>query len=226
MNGQTIQNRQLEAFEVDLSDFLASVVEELDITDELNEVYRYINLSSIKNSLCYVYIDEENIVASDSQRLIVRQNNTSLKKALIHGAIIDSFLLKGEKLFIGDGCICYRSNDVFYKSDFKNISYINYKKVIPKRDEETVVISMNSFLDDSILCNSDEGLKIRVYQHSSGFLCIYEDYIEREFDSIYINSCCLPVIFEKALTKVVVMPIVVKSEDIISLLRNKDDLVK
>lgn len=218
-----LKNKFLKKTELLKNDPDVAVYDSIPIlltSDDIADVCKYADYDNPKEELNCIYIDAENIVATDTRRMIVKKNKNGVGSCLIPRAFCELFLENGGSFFTTDDGIYLESNDKFYMFHTAKRPYPDHRRIIPKN--RTTILSMSQYLEKSkVFIDKYSGEEVRIRKFKDGYLCIAEEYIEKEFDTIIINEYKTPIVFEKQDTIVVIMPMFFNEDEIKEMLEDE-----
>lgn len=207
----------LDGFEISKSlfDEQTANARELDLDRETTKTIADIaGFYTGKRELECVYFGENDIVATDTKKLIAYQNTTQIKDILIHKSICLEYAKNKEaRLFRVEDSFYLNSDGKYYAHSQSGFSkYPNYERIIPKQLK--VQISKDKFFKDSVLYKEDGNEKqlecdTRALKTIAGnMLWIDESYLPTfEFTTFGYNEAKLPCMFEGKDIRYVCMPI-------------------
>ncbi|MDT8339321.1 MAG: hypothetical protein RQ763_08990 [Sulfurimonas sp.] len=166
-----------------------------------------------KSELECVYFGENDIVATDTRRLIAYKNTTQVKDILIHKSICLEYAKNKEaRLFRVYDTLYLTADDKYYAHSQSGFGkYPDYERIIPR--ELKVRMSKDELLQEGVLYREDGNEKqlncdIRALKTVDGnMLWIDESYLPTfEFESFGYNEAKLPFMFEGKDIRYICMP--------------------
>lgn len=196
----------------------------IDIDREtLRLIYKSADWGNTKQCLNYIYLDEKNIVATDTKRMTIGLNKSGVVDVFIPKSFAklycDDILSKLyiKELSSGETFVYLESiegyNEFSYNKD--EFGYVDYAKVVPK--ENKYKLTFDEVLERSMLFSDmEEKIDFLVIDTKDGFVFINREYVDFKLKpTIHFENHESAVVFENKLVKNVVMPYMVnKNEDI------------
>lgn len=167
-----------------------------------------------KRELECVYFGENDIVATDTKRLIAYKNTTEIKNILIHKSICLEYAKNKEaRLFRVEDSFYLNSSGKYYAHSQNSFSkYPDYERIVPK--ELKVQMSKDEFFKDSVLYKEDGNEKqlecdTRALKTIAGNMLWMDDSFlpTFEFESFGYNEAKLPFMFNGKDIRYVCMPL-------------------
>lgn len=206
----------LSTFEISKSlfDEKTTDAEELVLDREmLKTIAEVADFYTGKRELECVYFGENDIVATDTKRLIAYKNTTQVKDILIHKSICLEYAKNKEaRLFrVGDALYLTADDKYYAHSQSSFGKYIDYERVISKQLK--VQMSKDEFLKDSVLYKEDGNEKqldcdvIALKTIDNKTLWMDASYLPVfQFETFGYNEAKLPFMFEGKDIRYVCMP--------------------
>ncbi len=176
-----------------------------------------------KHELNYVFFDKDNMVATDTRRLMISTNNTSLDDVYIPKALCEAYCLdelsmlyikqddkKKREVFLRcrDG-VCYHFRSTEPSNTWR---YPDYTRIVPNK--LLIEMDSNEFKRNLFVADKENALSAVVIGDGE-FIFFDSDFI---IEGIEMSFCCnsakLPVLFYNETFKYVAMPISPREEDI------------
>ena len=203
---------------------------------ELEHVSSYADENNPTSEFNYIYFDKENIVSTNTRVLVCNKNNTNYKDIYIPKLFCDALCaFQDAQIFIE-----YETQTTYlvldekiYKDEFKNLRFIDYKKIIPTKFNLSMDTVDMIGTSRTLLLNEDEGIRAFAYRLTDRFsvsankklddkyLCASTN-INFGLECVGIVDYNLPfVLFTKDKQKLlVVMPLIFSDEEIEKYLKN------
>lgn len=204
-----IHKIEKDEFDIEIQDGFSVVLTNDDIIDAC----RFADYGNPREELDCIFIDGENIVATDTRKIIIKRNTNKIESCFIPRAFCELFLDSGGSFYKNDDGIYFENNGKFYSYHTPEQRYPDYKRIIPSK--RITELSMSKYLEKSKVYKNEHSDKgVRIYKLDDKYLCLDESFVEKEFDCIGINEHNLPVVFEKQDTIVVVMSMFFNDDEI------------
>lgn len=192
----------------------------------LKQALEYADETSIKAALSCIYFDKDNIVATDTKRLICIKNNSEIRNTLIPKAFCLEYIKNQEAIiFTIDNLVFLQSGDRYYCALIDDtFSFPDYKRIM-EFNKYYMTIGKEVFLTNSSLYR-EEGecgviAQLRAFETTDDTIWIYEDEIPQfDYKRVVFSDCQMPIMFENDEIKVVMLPLFV-DEDFIKTLKKE-----
>jgi hypothetical protein len=214
------QQRFLESCQIEKShlDGLDTAKDTYIDRETLKLVAGVTDYNNPKLELNCVYFDKDNIVATDTRRMIVMKNDTQLEDIYIPKAFCYRYIEdENAELYLRRYDVVLKSNnEYFYFSPATNWRFPDYERIVPK--ELTYKMLQDEYFKEAKVLTEEEleySKNLSVIQDGENFLCLNSDYLMQEykFENFYFNAYNLPVMFSNEDVKYIIMPVIISKDD-------------
>lgn len=172
-----------------------------------------------KKELETIYFGNEHIVATNTRVLFQTANITDFKELYIPKEYMKAYIFYGAKLSINqhEKYIYLEYEDFCFKFDFKELKYVDYKKISTRKMINSKNIEMKDFLDNAKIAKKD-GVELCIYElnhEKRKYICFHNSYIDTSMKYITIEKYDYPIKLEDNENSItmMIMPIIMDSDE-------------